>query len=497
MTSTTYEKVNDIFNCKLKLENGNEFIIPMREDGYLYATGMCKVINKHVSAWLRLKETKEFIKALEKSDVIISTSKIIEIYKGGNMYKQGTWLHPDLGLNLAQWCSPSFSIQVSKWLKELIYTGKVEIGEEKNHTELSEHYKNIVEELNQTKQQLEQAENIIKSQDTENKYLLSQYKVLDSNHQSFLRRKKLYTLKKGACVYLVNMLGINEPEGTYKIKIGHTTDITNRIQGFRTSNPFCKILFLMYCPESFMIEKNMKVKYTKLRPNDSEFIDGILLDSLQDEIVHLAEFLDQPYTLADNNDINEFNNHIITANEAKEMQIVEPIDEKGQQLKRCGGITHTTEESRFLTLDNFYKNAGNRDGVNRLCKECHIQSTYGDKRKRRKIVAIPKYDTTTHKWCNLCETVKEHEMFYNDTGNKDGLGSNCKDCKKNQKIQHKNKIVKEQNIDDILEEKNIDIEKKYTRKDLIIIAKENNITKYSSLNKTEFINLLIKHNVPL
>ena len=59
------------------------------------------------------------------------------------------------------------------------------------------------------------------------------------------------------------------------------------------------------------------------------------------------------------------------------------------------------------------------------------------------------------------------------------------------------KIVKEQNIDDILEEKNIDIEKKYTRKDLIIIAKENNITKYSSLNKTEFINLLIKHNVPL
>jgi hypothetical protein len=39
MTTTTQkiEKINDIFNCKLLLEDGTEFTIPLREDGYIYA----------------------------------------------------------------------------------------------------------------------------------------------------------------------------------------------------------------------------------------------------------------------------------------------------------------------------------------------------------------------------------------------------------------------------------------------------------------------------
>ena len=50
----------------------------------------------------------------------ISGKKLIEVYKGCNdKYNQGTWIHPDLGIQLAQWCSPSFSIQVSKWIREL------------------------------------------------------------------------------------------------------------------------------------------------------------------------------------------------------------------------------------------------------------------------------------------------------------------------------------------------------------------------------------------
>ena len=87
----------------------------------------------------------------------------------------------------------------------------------------------------------------------------------------------------------------------------------------------------------------------------------------------------------------------------------------------------------MLTLDNFYKNSGNKDGVNRLCKDCYTKSTYGDKRKRRKVVTIPKYDSTTHKWCNRCESIKEHKLFNNSKDTKDGLFANCKECKKEQK----------------------------------------------------------------
>lgn len=53
-----FEKVGDIFNCKLLLEDKTEFNIQMREDGYIFATGLCKIVKKKVNHWLNLKEIK-------------------------------------------------------------------------------------------------------------------------------------------------------------------------------------------------------------------------------------------------------------------------------------------------------------------------------------------------------------------------------------------------------------------------------------------------------
>ena len=64
MTSS-FEKTNDIIKCKLILEDNTEFIIPMREDGYIFATGLCKASGKIVGNWLRLKETKELVRKYE------------------------------------------------------------------------------------------------------------------------------------------------------------------------------------------------------------------------------------------------------------------------------------------------------------------------------------------------------------------------------------------------------------------------------------------------
>jgi KilA-N domain len=36
----------------------------------------------------------------------------------------GTWLHPDLAIQLAQWCSPAFAIQVSRWVREWMTIGQ-------------------------------------------------------------------------------------------------------------------------------------------------------------------------------------------------------------------------------------------------------------------------------------------------------------------------------------------------------------------------------------
>jgi predicted small secreted protein len=93
------ESFNDIINCKLILQNGNIFTLPIRKDGFIYGTSLCKAVGKLLGNWLRLKKTKELQKKLEN---VNDNKKVIEIYKGGNDKNiQGTWLHYELGLELA------------------------------------------------------------------------------------------------------------------------------------------------------------------------------------------------------------------------------------------------------------------------------------------------------------------------------------------------------------------------------------------------------------
>jgi len=86
-------------------------------DGYVNATAMCKASGKLFGDYSRLKTTNEFINELS-SDMGIPISELIQIVKGGEPHNQGTWVHPDIAINLAQWLSPKFAVQVSKWVRE-------------------------------------------------------------------------------------------------------------------------------------------------------------------------------------------------------------------------------------------------------------------------------------------------------------------------------------------------------------------------------------------
>ena len=99
---------NGFFNCSLKLPDNSSIIIPMRKDGYINATNLCKAGGKKFNNWNKLKNTKELITALE-SETGFSVSQLIE----------GCWIHPVLAIQMAQWISPKFFIQVSRWTKEL------------------------------------------------------------------------------------------------------------------------------------------------------------------------------------------------------------------------------------------------------------------------------------------------------------------------------------------------------------------------------------------
>ena len=92
-------------------------------DGYINATALCKASDKKFNDYNRLKATEEFINELV-ADTGIPVSELIQIISGGTPQFQGTWVHPQVAINLAQWASPKFAVMVSKWVFEWM-TGNV------------------------------------------------------------------------------------------------------------------------------------------------------------------------------------------------------------------------------------------------------------------------------------------------------------------------------------------------------------------------------------
>jgi KilA-N domain len=110
-------------------------------DGFVNGTAMCVAHSKDINDWLTTKDTFELFLALavdldlrfnpgdfRDSDVSrLSGAKYAQIFSNLVVSKRGspengggTWLHPDLAVQLAQWCSPAFAIQVSRWIQDWI-----------------------------------------------------------------------------------------------------------------------------------------------------------------------------------------------------------------------------------------------------------------------------------------------------------------------------------------------------------------------------------------
>jgi len=237
MSKSVFEKVKDIYNCRLYLENNIEFIIPMREDGYIFATALCKIVNKQVGGWLRLNETKKFIKKLESDMQNHISVKLIEIYKGGNdKYNQGTWIHPNLGIQLAQWCSPDFSLQVSKWIRELVITNKVELGKEKTDNEIRDEFEKIKKQLEEQISLNNKLQNEIYIKNKENDEI--QYDLNSKNKELGFLKNKIDRFQKRESYPDKNVLYIITNEKLKKDRIylfGKAVDLKIRLTTYNKS----------------------------------------------------------------------------------------------------------------------------------------------------------------------------------------------------------------------------------------------------------------------
>jgi hypothetical protein len=85
------------------------------KDGYINATAMCQAAGKQWFDYRRLTTTHSFIEALS-AETGIPGSELAQSMKGGDIRFQGTWVHPQVAIHLAQWLSAKFAVQVSQWV---------------------------------------------------------------------------------------------------------------------------------------------------------------------------------------------------------------------------------------------------------------------------------------------------------------------------------------------------------------------------------------------
>ena len=314
----------------------NGISVLAREDGFINATAMCKAGGKEFKHWNSLESTKELIKALEeaenlkvgipisafspleekikndtdiqnqKSDiqnhisqsidiidrsVVIPTDlstikdpskyRVIHIIKNGPNNNRGSWIHPDLAVQLAQWISPIFALQVSKWVRELALTGMVIVGEEKTHHQL-----------------LALQNEVIKQRDT--------IKSLEIKHSKFLEKREYHKFKEGPVFYIIS----DGDSKSIKFKPGvEGNDINRRLAEHRSTTPAIKLEYLIYTKDNIILEKNILKRYKVKRTyQNHEWIYEISKEHIIDSVNSLVNFLNIEYTEEKN--LGEYNKDI-------------------------------------------------------------------------------------------------------------------------------------------------------------------------------------------
>lgn len=98
----------------------NGFSIPQQEgSGYVDLTKMASAGGKRVHDYLRLKSTKEYFKAFSRSAGIPADTLIVSVVDGPNEGR-GTWAHPEIAIDFAQWVNVEFRIWANQTLRSII-----------------------------------------------------------------------------------------------------------------------------------------------------------------------------------------------------------------------------------------------------------------------------------------------------------------------------------------------------------------------------------------
>ncbi|MFM9104978.1 MAG: KilA-N domain-containing protein [Cyanobium sp.] len=86
-------------------------------DGYVNATAMCKANGKQWNDYWRTDRATAYLEAL-CTETGIPVSSLCLSLKGGS--HQGTWVHPQVAVDLARWISAPFAVWMDGWFLESV-----------------------------------------------------------------------------------------------------------------------------------------------------------------------------------------------------------------------------------------------------------------------------------------------------------------------------------------------------------------------------------------
>jgi hypothetical protein len=242
---------------------------------------MCKAGGKFFKDWYRLDSTKELIKEISSDGGLCPCKIPVETSKSKHI---GSWIHPDLAVQLAQWISPSFAIQVSRWIRELYLTGSVSLDSRKSDEEL----KRLQDQLEQQALELKQKEALVKETSEKLKEKDEHINRLNTIHKELVSYKK--SVLKEETIYIVSTADYAR-QGIYKV------GRTKRSMRFRSSvHNTChingdkvRVLCTFKVGDSLAVERNIHSKLRGLLlQGEKEFFlcPYDLLESVVDMIVH-------------------------------------------------------------------------------------------------------------------------------------------------------------------------------------------------------------------
>lgn len=93
--------------------------------GHVNATQMCVSCGKKFNDYARLESTKAYWEGLAAETGFPVSVLVVSIKGGNDKDAQGTWVHPEIAIDLAQWVSVDFRIWANRTLRNVIETRSI------------------------------------------------------------------------------------------------------------------------------------------------------------------------------------------------------------------------------------------------------------------------------------------------------------------------------------------------------------------------------------